>query len=134
MKKSQCAHCGKELVSLGPRLKKWCDSSCRSAFRYSNDLKYAQRNTYSAQVERSKMKKLKAIALKGGSCVKCGQSHPAALCFHHLDPSTKSFTIDGRVFGNFKWDKIAEELKKCELLCYNCHQITHFASYWEGAL
>ena len=130
MTQSNCLQCGKELFSNGPRPKKWCDGTCRARFRADNDIKYQQRNTYEEQAERSKFRKLKAISLKGGACIQCGEKHPAALCFHHKDPASKEFTINGRIFGNSKWERIKEELDKCELLCYNCHQILHFGDYW----
>jgi hypothetical protein len=89
-----------------------------------------QRNTYTEQTKRAKDRKLRAIELMGGRCVKCDQSHPAALSFHHVDPTTKVFNIDGRVFGNHKWSVVEEELKKCQLLCLYCHAIEHYAPYW----
>jgi len=132
MKKSQCLQCGAELISKGSRPKKWCNHKCRGQFRYENDVVYQQRNTYEEQIKRSRSRKLYAIKLKGGKCSRCGQRHPAALCFHHVDPKTKNFNIDGRTFGNTKWEKIEKELCKCELLCFNCHQILHFGDYWDN--
>ncbi len=55
-------------------------------------------------------------------CAKCGyDAHPAALHFNHLDPSTKKFNI-GASMG-IRWDRIEEEIAKCEVLCANCHAI-----------
>lgn len=132
MNSSSCLYCGKELIYTGSRPRKWCDTSCRGKFRYKNDTSYQQRNTYEEQVKRSKARKLKAINLLGGSCSTCGQAHPAALSFHHIDPSIKKFNIDGRIFGNMKWSAIEEELSKCELLCHNCHSIRHNGAYWSA--
>tara|TARA_R110002110_G_C13383657_1_gene711304 strand:- start:856 stop:1389 length:534 start_codon:yes stop_codon:yes gene_type:complete len=71
-------------------------------------------------------RKLKAIDLKGGGCEKCGYNkNYTALCFHHKDPSTKSFGIDSRNIRMRKWDLILEELDKCSLLCHNCHMEEH---------
>jgi hypothetical protein len=73
--------------------------------------------------------KLKAIALLGGKC-KCGESHPAALQFHHKDPNTKLFPVTTKQMTTpkrFPWDMIIEEVKKCELLCSNCHAKHHSA-------
>lgn len=57
------------------------------------------------------------------SCANCGENREAALCFHHTDPDNKSFNI-GR--GN---DRSAEayydEMKKCVILCQNCHTCHH---------
>lgn len=132
MKISYCNYCKKELIYTGYRPKNWCNDSCRNKYRYENNIKYKQRNTYEEQAKRAKIRKLKAIEIMGGSCIRCGQSHPAALCFHHIDPSTKSFAIDGRVFGNIKWSAIEAELLKCQLLCQNCHLIEHNGFYWDS--
>ena len=43
--------------------------------------------------------------------------------FHHKNPKEKDFII-GNV-GNKSWDRIKIEMKKCILLCANCHMIEH---------
>lgn len=56
--------------------------------------------------------------------MKCGWTgNQAALQFHHKIPHQKDFTI-GNV-ANKNWEIIKKELNKCELLCANCHSITH---------
>jgi len=68
----------------------------------------------------------KAAAIKylGGKCTNCGwQGNQAAFQFHHLNSDKKDFTI-GNV-ANKKWNLIKNELKKCALLCANCHAIKH---------
>jgi hypothetical protein len=57
----------------------------------------------------------------GGCCVECGYcACCAALQFHHLDPSTKSFALshEGATRG---LARAREEARKCVLLCANCH-------------
>jgi uncharacterized Rmd1/YagE family protein len=57
-------------------------------------------------------------------CVKCGFNHSAALDFHHEDPSTKTDGVNQLVSdGRFK--AAMEEVKKCVVLCANCHRIHH---------
>jgi hypothetical protein len=69
--------------------------------------------------------KIKAMLYLGGECQECGEKHPAALQFHHRDPSTKSFTISSKELSTPRkrpWDTvIIPELDKCDLLCSNCH-------------
>lgn len=132
MKESNCTHCGQNISYGGSRPKKWCSEKCRQTYKYKNDPKYAQRNTYERQRSVSISRKLDAIRIKGGCCQRCGQSHPAALCFHHTNPEDKAFTLDGRVFGNLKWEKLLTELDKCELLCLNCHYIHHYGYKWSN--
>lgn len=57
----------------------------------------------------------------GGKCSLCGYSrYQGALQFHHLDPSSKEFTISrGGVTRAFK--ELRAEAQKCVLLCSNCH-------------
>lgn len=64
----------------------------------------------------------------------CGESRPAALCFHHTDPTLKEMKLDGRTFANLSYDKVLLELDKCELLCHNCHQVLHNGPGWDEFL
>lgn len=68
--------------------------------------------------------KQKAIDMFGGKCSKCGYSKcNAALQFHHLDPTQKEIKISAP--NNKSWEKVKEELKKCILVCANCHAEIH---------
>ena len=42
-----------------------------------------------------------------------------ALTFHHIDPETKLFSIAPNIHKPL--EELAEEAKKCQLLCFNCH-------------
>ena len=69
-------------------------------------------------------KKLKMIEHKGGVCYKCkGIFHPAVFELHHRDPKEKD--IQPRSMQYWKWERIIPELDKCDLLCANCHRLTH---------
>jgi hypothetical protein len=68
-----------------------------------------------------KRKKLELINLLGGKCCRCGYNKcMSALEFHHLDPAQKDFSLSSGLNSNFK--KVLEEIKKCILLCANCHR------------
>lgn len=72
--------------------------------------------------------KLKAIAVLGSKCQRCDETHPAALQFHHRDPSTKLFPVTTKQITTpkrFPWEMIVEEIMKCDLLCSNCHAKHH---------
>lgn len=65
--------------------------------------------------------KAKLIAGAGGECRLCGYDRcQAALQFHHLDPSTKSFALSLRGVTR-SIDRLRAEAAKCVLLCANCH-------------
>lgn len=66
-------------------------------------------------------KKLKGVQLLGGNCTACGESHIAVLDFHHV--LQKSFSIHFR--EGLRWSELLPEIKKCKLLCANCHRELH---------
>lgn len=70
--------------------------------------------------------KNKMVAAFGGSCALCGYNKcNRALEFHHINSEDKDFHF-GTVMGRpRKWEYIAEELKKCVMLCANCHREVH---------
>ena len=84
---------------------------------YADKQKEAKR-----QLDKSRRQKIKAVNHLGGKCKSCGyKKHPAALQFHHRDKSKKSFGISNKISS--KWETLRVELKKCDLLCANCHAV-----------
>lgn len=79
-----------------------------------------QRN-FEAATKRLELKE-QAVAYLGGRCVICGYDKcPAAFDFHHLDPDEKDFEVSSKT----TWEAVAPELRKCVLLCSNCHREVH---------
>jgi hypothetical protein len=79
---------------------------------------------YESQKKRWIDRKKKAINMLGGKCCKCGyNANYAAFDFHHLDPSKKEF--DWKNLRYRSWKNIVVELKKCVLVCRNCHAELH---------
>lgn len=62
----------------------------------------------------------------GGSCGICGYKKcHRSLDLHHINPNEKDFPI-GRIRANpISWSSIVVELRKCVLLCRNCHGEIH---------
>lgn len=58
--------------------------------------------------------------LKEKSCVDCGTSDIRVLELDHL--SDKSYSIASRV-GRVTLETLMKEIKKCEVVCCNCHRI-----------
>jgi len=56
------------------------------------------------------------------SCIKCGESDYNCLDFHHTDPSVREDNISNIYHSTGKFQ---EELKKCVVLCANCHRKAH---------
>jgi hypothetical protein len=74
-----------------------------------------------AVTQRRREMKTQLVLEAGGRCVACGYSRSvAALHFHHLDPSSKSFSIAGAGVTR-SLARARVEAAKCILLCANCH-------------
>lgn len=58
-------------------------------------------------------------------CVRCGESHPACITFHHRDPATKEFEVSVGVARSKSIARIEREMAKCDVLCVNCHLVAH---------
>jgi len=58
-------------------------------------------------------------------CTKCGFDHPAALDFHHVDPSEKENLVS-KLVSNGCFAAAMKEVQKCIVLCANCHRVYHF--------
>lgn len=61
------------------------------------------------------------------SCVECGwKKHTEILNFHHKNPKEKKISLSGGNIGSLSKEKILMEIKKCDLLCPNCHMWLHY--------
>jgi len=69
-------------------------------------------------------KKIKAINLLGGKCVYCGLSNNFILEFHHYEKN-KDKIINKLLSMSVRWSEVLKELKKCILICPNCHAELH---------
>ncbi len=72
---------------------------------------------------RRKDRKLWAIAYKGGKCQRCGVEDLIPACYHFHHVSEKGCQVSHMIGCNI--DRIKVELKKCILVCANCHITIH---------
>jgi hypothetical protein len=112
----------KRLRSNGLRVK--CEGPARTGLAHCQQCaeKEAQR-----LIKHRRMLKEKAVAYLGGRCIDCGlQSEYAEVYdFHHRYPEEKDASIAYLMDTTKRWERIREELDKCDLLCSNCHRIRH---------
>lgn len=76
-----------------------------------------------AEAVARRRRKVKQILVEenGGKCGLCGYDrNVAALQFHHLDPTQKSFGLAQRGMTR-AIEEVRREARKCALLCANCH-------------
>ena len=96
---------------------------CRSA--YGREHYEANRQRYIDQAGEVKRRLTRERTMylieyfKTHPCMECGERDPIVLEFDHL--RDKSFAI-GPSLTRTSWDKILAEMKKCEVVCANCHR------------
>ena len=72
--------------------------------------------------KRARDRKKLLIAYAGGCCVKCGYNKCyRALHFHHVNPNEKEY----KSLHGLKLEIALKEIKKCILVCSNCHMEIH---------
>lgn len=78
--------------------------------------------------ERYRKLKLKAMTVMNNKCDHCNIVYDGTNApifeFHHLDPTQKDNGVT-RMFSRNKWETVLIELKKCILICANCHNKEH---------
>ncbi len=93
-----------------------CGNLCIKSTKLCPTCYFNQRKNLRAQVVDN---------IVGTSCWICDYNKCRySLHFHHLDPSIKKFSLNNRS-AMLKWDRVLEELKKCILVCANCHGEIH---------
>lgn len=108
--------------------------------KYDNPTQYKRewnhRNRMSrleSKIKRGRILKSRVVDICGGKCINCNlsynQTNACVFQLHHRNPKNKLFIINTRTLVNYSWKKILLELKKCDLLCANCHFIIHNEKY-----
>ena len=131
--------CGKKLKSIDKygRPVKFLSGHNNKKYEGEDSTKWAAQKRYRSnnfeklkeyKKEYYRSKKLKAMELLGNKCKKCGIEYNGLNApifeFHHLDPHQKENSVT-RMLINKAWSKTLYELKKCILICANCHNHTH---------
>lgn len=102
---------------------------CRKEFQHQSYMKRQKEQTEKNKLYRKSKgyQKIKWYILfkQTLKCSNCPENHPACLEFHHKNPKEKSFNISSMI-GRLSKKKILEEVKKCIVLCSNCHRKLHY--------
>lgn len=81
--------------------------------------------TCNTNLRRYRVKK-RSVEYLGGKCNRCNWvGHLAGFDFHHKNPSDKDFNPNAAKLASMSWERVKNELDKCELLCALCHREEH---------
>lgn len=125
-----CGTCGELKDSRdyhkNPSKKDGLQSMCKScrkdyhrAHYLANKDKYKLRNANVREYLRTYIKRYKRLC----GCSKCNDRRHYVLDFHHT--SGKDFTIGEAINNNIAIDTLKAEIRKCVVLCANCHREYH---------
>lgn len=113
-----CSKCGKELPI--------------DQFNWRNKAKGTRRaeckechSSYMKQKYQEKKNEIQTLKSQL-CCAKCGDSRGYVLDFHHINPEEKENTIARMTSNNYELNKVYDEIKKCIVLCANCHREFHY--------
>lgn len=113
-------------------MKKTC-RICQEEFDIINPFGHSRQFCYICipeglnDVERTTVKrqsaKKQALKLLGGKCLKCGETKPYLIDFHHVNNKEHSFS---ELLADSKFEEYFQELEKAVPLCGNCHREFHY--------
>ena len=75
--------------------------------------------------ERARKKEYIMYYKKQHPCIQCSENDIRCLSFHHRKPEDKRFTVHSGSARRYSLKSIKEEVKKCDILCLNCHAKLH---------
>lgn len=96
---------------------KGCQSKYHRFHYENNKQRYIEQATKQREVFKERYISFK----KTLKCVDCGNDDWRVLDFDHIANNKKSNVSSLVRFGS--WDKLTEEITKCEVVCSNCHRI-----------
>lgn len=131
-----CSKCGKEkpltefyFRKKGPRKNKYYEK-CKECMKERGKNYYHnnhERQLKLALVRRSKYRKdLRDFLdlIKNKPCMDCKKVYPPyVMDFDHRDGEEKEKEVARMVAGGWSKDNIVKEIKKCDLVCANCHRL-----------
>jgi hypothetical protein len=96
-----------------------CQSEYGKAHYAANRQRYLELEAKRKRVRAEKRMRFLLGYFQANPCVDCGESDPLVLEFDHL--RDKSFDVCAGL-PDRNWDRILSEIKKCEVVCANCHR------------
>ena len=102
---------------------------CRDCRKSYNKERYLKDKSFRDKVaDRRNRVRNKALTLVSRykrfcGCFICGEKEPVCLDLHHTDPSQKD--ADPSSLCNRSKDRLKKEIRKCVVLCSNCHRKVH---------
>ena len=112
----------KHSVLLSGRIKcRKCQQEYQRKYYISNKKYYKDKAKLKFEFVIKFIQRVKTVS----SCKLCGESRWWVLDFHHRNPTDKSYAISTMANEGFGVAMVKAELRKCDVLCANCHRDLH---------
>lgn len=99
-----------------------CERNDAKKFYQENREKYVKRAVlFNKEAAKHYQLEFNRVKTEYG-CFVCGEKEPCVLDFHHVDRSEDKHS---RVTSSLTYSKLILELKKCVIVCANCHRKIH---------
>lgn len=132
METKNCPYCGlkpieqfsfkNKVMGTHHSLCKTCHSVYRKMHYENNRSKYVDKAKRNVLIQRKHNYQAKDLYLESHPCVRCSESDPVILEFHHSNRADKEEGIAKMIRDGYSWKTILKEIAKCEVLCCNCHR------------
>ena len=96
---------------------KWAKNNLHKVRKYKHKYKHEQK--------RLAREYIKTIKEQSG-CKICGNKNIHCLDFHHRPKTKKKNTVCNLVRQGYCLNIIKKEIKKCDVICSNCHRTQHY--------
>ena len=133
MSSKKCVMCGEDKLFLDFNKEKATKDGlscyCKSCRKIKRNKSYLKNKDKILQKQLKKRRESQDwVRQFKTKCDHCGEDHPATLDFHHLtdkEHSIGSLTNKNNLTKQIK-SLILKEIKKCIVLCSNCHRKLHW--------
>lgn len=109
-------------------------NDCKKEIRRQSYIKHAKSIVQKQKEKRAKWREwVNQYKIK---CSRCEESHPACLDFHHEGDKEEGIAqmINRGMLKDTTKEKVLEEIKKCVVLCSNCHRKLHWEQRQVGSV
>jgi len=100
---------------------KTCNNEYHKAYYRKDKVNY-KKKVLSRKLELRKIIRTFLIEYAKNGCSECNEKDFRCLDFDHLDPKKKKYEISQMVNEGYSVQKVKAELKKCRIICSNCHR------------
>jgi hypothetical protein len=95
----------------------WAKNNVNKTRQYKRKYKYEQKRLAREYIQSIKQQ---------SGCKTCGNNNIRCLDFHHRPRTKKKNTVCNLVRHGYSFEIIKKEIKKCDIICSNCHRTYHY--------